>query len=228
MPDLSRPGDQIDQQRQARDRLRNALAAQAEERDRHDFLAAGKDRAEAELREATAALANAKDDLTTARRKQPAELAYSFAAGHETLQLRHSIAEASAMVERRDSEVQHYREILDALAKEIEQVEVRLRNHQSRVHEALASVIATSTEFATFCDDLDKTWLRQRSLKVAADAIMVACHGNLPTDIYRRLQAAQPLEERVGYPVEDIVARWQGALARLLTSADTALPEGVA
>jgi chromosome segregation ATPase len=225
MPDIVRPGNSDPYA--ARDALRKALDAQREERERHDFLTAGQTKAEASLRDAATALANAQDDLTTTRRKRPAELAYGFAAGQELLQLRHSVAEAQALVTRRESEVQHYREILEALEREIAQVEVRLRNCQSAVHEALARVIATSTEFAAFCDELDHAWLRLRSLKVAADAIMVASHGHLPTDVYSKLQAAQPLEERVGYPVEDIVARWQGALARLLTSADTALPEGV-
>ena len=170
MPDtIVRPGNHNGDAYAARNKLGVAIAALAEERERHDHLVAAQDRAHHDLQAVHGSLLNAQDALTKARRAKPQELAYAYASGSETLQLRHSVAEADALVKRRKDELEHLQEIDRALTAEIEQVEVRLRNCQSAVHEALSRVVAASTEFGSFCDELDKTWLRLRSLKVAAD-----------------------------------------------------------
>jgi chromosome segregation ATPase len=228
MPDtITRPGNHNGDAFAARDRLRQAIAELTRERARHDHFLNAQTRVQDDLRQANSALLDAQDALAKARRKQPADLAWNYANGQETLTLRHGIAEVSALVERRNAEVQHYRDVSDALEREIEQVEVRLRNCQSAVHEALARVVATSPELQAFLQDLAATWKKLRTLKETGGHILEQCHGYLDAAVYRAIQAAEPLERRVGYDIDDAYFdRWSGALARLLEHADTALPDG--
>jgi hypothetical protein len=96
------------------------------------------------------------------------------------------------------------------------------------VQAALAQVIESSPEFTALCTEIEKAWLRLRTLKVTGDHILTACHGNLSATAYRAIQASEPLERRVGYDVDDaFFDRWSGALQRLTLDASTALPDGV-
>jgi hypothetical protein len=218
--------DQSDEERAARDRLRQAQAALAEEQQRFDHLAAAQERAHDSLRRAHGALADAQDALTKARHAEPADLAWTFAAGQPTLG-RRPPQETEAQVKLRQGELDHLNEITAALESELTQVEARLRRHETAVTAALSTVVAASTEFQRLVGEHDAAWLHLRSVRVALTDILTACAGNLSSDLYGRIQAVQPLEERVGHPVKPFVGDWQTAVVGLRHDANTPLPGDV-
>jgi hypothetical protein len=231
MPDLVRPNagtvPSDDLQHAARDRLRQALDAQRDEKERFDYLYAAKERLADDLRRAHGKLADARDALHASRTTAPLETVYAYAAGEE-LRHRQSIAEGEALVQRRQNELDALNDVDHGLDHELSAVEARLRTRTAMVQAALAQVIETSPEFAALCTEIQKTWQRLRTLKVTGDHILTACHGNLSASAYRAIQSAEPLELRVGYDLDDsgYFDRWQNALARLLENPDTALPAG--
>ena len=114
----------LDQQSQARERLRSAIAALQEDSDRIAALESGRQRASENQRTAQQALIEAESALQQAGRIEPEHLAYSFIAG-ETID-RLPIAEAQAQFDRAKSELEHIEEIQQALESEIQRAQGRL------------------------------------------------------------------------------------------------------
>jgi DNA repair exonuclease SbcCD ATPase subunit len=216
----------LDQQSQARERLRSAIAALQEDSDRIAALESGPQRASENQRTAQQALIEAESVLQQAGRIEPEHLAYSFIAG-ETID-RLPIAEARAQVDRAKSELEHIEEIQQALESEIQRAQGRLRLRRDSVYEALADVVCGSPEFARLFSELDNAWARLRGLRKCFSAIQQALSGHMPGPMMSRWQTVVPLDYDVSYPLDEQPADlWSQALERLLTDPDAVLPSEV-
>ncbi len=74
-------------------------------------------------------------------------------------------------------------------------------------------------------DALDRAWVHLRSLRVVADLVLEAVHGNMSATLMRSIQRSEPLDrEHVGYQVEeDLVEAWRRGLAAIAENADADL-----
>jgi hypothetical protein len=128
--------------------------------------------------------------------------------------------------------IQHYRseqdrltEIDRALENEIAQAQVRLRQRRYDLHAVMADVVTQSDEYLALLEHLNAAWIRLRSLRIACSQIQSLLAGYLPHEFETRWQAVEPLEDRVGYDVdENLIQSWTQAMHQLATDADTPLP----
>jgi chromosome segregation ATPase len=207
-----------------RERLRTAIGRVTEESNRLNGLEDGQRRAQERLRTARQTLEEAEAALRKLQQNSPTELAYAFA--NNELADQQALTETTTTIDHHRQEQDRLVGIDEALSNEIAQSQVRLRQRQRDLYSVMADVVITSDEYTSLLAEIDATWVRLRSLRVAAIQIQTGLRGYLPTEFERRTQAVEPLEERVGYPVdEDLVRPWAQALSRLSTDADTPLPD---
>jgi hypothetical protein len=219
---LRRP-ESVDDQSQARERLRSAIAALREHSDQIAALEAGQERASENYRTAQRTLIEAQSVLQQTGRIEPEQLAYSFVAG-ETID-RLPIAEAQARVDRAKSELEHIAEIQQALESEIQRAQGRLRLRRDSVHQALADVVCGSPEFLALFAELDNAWARLRGLRKCFLAIQQALSGHMHGPMMSRWQTVVPLDYDLSYPLNEQPADlWSQALEQLLTDPDAVLP----
>jgi hypothetical protein len=222
MAALSRPRS-VNDQSQARERLRRAIAALQEHSDRIAALESGRDRASENQRTAQEALIEAQSVLQQRDHIEPERLAYSFIAG-ETID-RLPIAEAQAQIVRATSELEHIEEIQQVLESEIQRAQGRLRVRRASMYEALADVVCGSSEFARLFSELDNAWARLRGLRKCFSAIQQTLSGHMPGPLMSRWQTVVPLDYDLSYPLdEEPAALWSRAMERLLTDPDAVLP----
>jgi hypothetical protein len=182
-------------------------------------------RAHDELMEAYRVRDAAERDMTEARKNNPGELVASYLEGRPTPQASLRLAEAQTEVKRAASHVGHMEEIEAALQQEISILKPQLRLSEMRMYSALGNAVADSESFQLLCANMSEAWKRLRTLRTVAANVQKACKGYLPHECDVGLLASEPLEERVGYPVDNaVVATWQTALDDLLEDADTELP----
>ena len=111
-----------------------------------------------------------------------------------------------------------------ALANEMVAGERRIERCRYSLREAMAKVVAASSEFTAVYAEMKAAWYRLRSIRAVCAAIDHCVGATLPS--YGRWQAVEPLEaDRAGYPIDTaLVGRWTVALAALAENADAPLP----
>jgi hypothetical protein len=218
---LRRP--QSSSQSPNRDTLRAAIAANKAESDRLTALEQGQLRAIDQRRLAYTAMQEAEAALSEARRQDPVDSAYAFV--NQEIGDRQDLIQKEALLDRCRKEHDRLTEIETTLQGEITQGQARLRSCQRDVHAAMAEVVTQSPEYLHLLDEIDASWMKLRSLRCAAIQVQTGLRGYLPQEFERRSQAVQPLEERIGYDVDELLIKsWAGALSRLAEDPDARLP----
>jgi predicted nucleic acid-binding Zn-ribbon protein len=204
-----------------RARLREAIAAVAQEDARLDRLEDGHARAREESWHVRSQLVDAEDALRKAANDAPQRKVYEYLNGDIALAA-DPVAEAETTAEAARREVARIDELETALTAEIQQTQYRVQALRRELYEAMAAVVTASPEYRALIDDHRATWRHLRSLKETLRVLHEALHGQYP-DI-ELISLIEPLAVRVGYPVEDSVAQWGEALRRLERDADAGLP----
>jgi DNA repair exonuclease SbcCD ATPase subunit len=206
-----------------RDTLLQALAALSEEQQRLSSLEAARERARESSWAASRKINEAETALRQARAEEPTRLAYEFASGG--MNAVSSISSAQLALEAAQAEASQIERIEGALDSELIQVTNRLQRAQAAVHRALADLVCSSTEYQSLLEQHTAAWQRLRTIKVALRTIQTALRGEYPQRLAELIALSEPLEERVGYPVDAaFVGAWADALAQLEQDADAELP----
>jgi hypothetical protein len=203
--------------------LRLAIANHKGELERLDALTQGLRRAQDQARNTNYQLTTAQAHIERLNREESINLAYRFVNGEASDS--QQLAQTHATLERAQDELTQIVRVETALSAEIGESQRRLQSRQRELHEAVAVAICSSQEFADLLSLIEEAWQWLRSLRIVFNETITACRGNMPAALMSRGQAAQPLEERVGYPInEELVGSWRAALALLPQDADAALP----
>jgi hypothetical protein len=66
----------------------------------------------------------------------------------------------------------------------------------------MAQIVCTSPEYQALIEQHTAAWQRLRTVKTALKTVQAALHGQMPQRLMDEAHRAEPLEERVGYPVD--------------------------
>ncbi len=136
--------------------------------------------------------------------------------------------EASAVqakIDAADGDIEHFTEVQTAARSELEAAERRLARLRVDKHAAIAAFVVASPEFTGLLDAIDRAWAHLRSLRICADLVLEATHGNMSASLMSTMQRSEPLVANiVGYQVEESLIRaWRDGLAAVFTDADANL-----
>ncbi len=220
---LRRPGA-VEPVLTPREKLRQAIDAFNEEQARVAALTEGQRSAQTNLWAAQQQLSGAKADLDRTRHARRQELAYAFIEGKSADTA--NIAAAEAAVEAAERTIQHWGDIEAACSTELAGAERRINRRQHEFNEAAADFIIAWDAFAGFMDRLDDAWKNLRSCAIVGEDLIQACHAYCPASVMSRLQRSEPLAERVGYAVDNIlIENWRRAFAEFAAhNPDVQLP----
>jgi hypothetical protein len=138
------------------------------------------------------------------------------------------ISSAQLALEAAQAEASQIERIEGALDSELIQVTNRLQARQAAVHRALADLVCSSAEYQSLLEQHTAAWQRLRTIKVALRTIQTALRGEHPQRLAELIGLSEPLEVRVGYPVDnELVGAWRAALQNLLIDPDAELPSQV-
>jgi len=217
---------------QHRAALAAAIAARDADQARHFALEAALERAKEERRTATDLLRDAETKLERIKADNSTRIAYAFLNQEPDFD---AVGPAEAVVEQARANLTRIEQIEEALGREIQDVESRLRTRHTSVKQALANVITTSPEFQVLFDERDKAWTRLRTLCVLLVKSAMSCVVICLMTLRRRFMSTEPLEKDIGYDDEgryvpyewdhELVATWQPALTELQQDAHATLPE---
>jgi hypothetical protein len=116
-------------------------------------------------------------------------------------------------------------EVEAALADEIARVQSNLRGLRNTLYAEMAQIVGASAEFQSLIEAHRATFKQLRTIKKVLQTVEIALHGNLPQPLSGWTHRMEPLEERVGYPVDpEPIERWAAAMAQLEQDADALLP----
>jgi hypothetical protein len=151
-------------------------------------------------------------------------LVYSFV-NNEVVDFDHDLKLAQGAVDSAQAQLRQADAIADALEQEIQHVTGTLARRQAELRQALANLVADSPAFTALLKANDEAWQRLRSIRVCFGAIHDIVGAYIPQNISSRWQAVEPLDERIGYEVDqDLIGAWREALQALLQDADAELP----
>ena len=162
----------------------------------------------------------------TRQAKDPAvSLAYSYLNG-DVLERRQDLAEASALVERIQSERSHQEEIDHELEAEIANVQRRISRARNNLTAALAEVVNSSEEVRAMLGELQSAWATIRGIKKAFYHLADRLQGNMDGKLYSSFQVTPSLDPAVvnENTNETYLAAWRSALDALTTDAQAPLP----
>jgi chromosome segregation ATPase len=204
---------------------REALAAKITGRDdaqaQRDVLQDALQRAESELHEIATQQLEARAELAEAQ--HPGNVVASYLSN--TVVLRHDAAAIEARLDSLHRAYADHTQICEALQSELTAAERQVERAQHAVTAAVAAVVEQSAEFQALLAAWPAAWHRLRSLKTTFDAIAKLTSGQLSGETFSLFNRSEPIEERVGYPVdESLASSWQSAVEGLANDAETPLP----
>jgi chromosome segregation ATPase len=206
-----------------RDRLRQAIASVAAETERLTALEQAQERAHQQMWEAESRLAGAKGAQERAAREERQSLAYRCANNDALTD--DPVAAAKVATEAAQAEVDQLQRVEAALAGEIDKIQPALRTYRANMHAAIAEIVIASDEYAMLIEQHAAAWKQLRSIKTALRAVVAGLHGQMPQRYMDEPDRSEPLEPRVGYPVDNaLISGWAEALAALEQDASAELP----
>jgi hypothetical protein len=209
----------------ARDALRAAIAQRRNEEQRLAALEAAQLRAHDQLREAEHRLSGTETGLRQVSREERTRLAYAYV--NDSAELSDNpVAAAQAAVNAATVEVSRLREVEAALAGEIDRARAELRQSESAQHAAMSDLVCASPEYLALVAQHSAAWQRLRTVKAALVEVTRALKGAQPQRWVDEAIRSEPLEERIGYPVDrEFLGQWALAMAQLENDAEAALPQ---
>jgi hypothetical protein len=213
----------LDPLEQTRERLRDAIARLAAEQTKLATLEAGQERAHEQLHEARRRLSDAQSALRKATAEEPSRLANAYLSNGAVED--DPVAIAKSNVSAAQTEVSRLGKVEAALSLEIERSQAALRTHRVVQYELMAEIVTSSDEYRLLIESHRNAWRQLRSIKTALKIVAAGLEGYLPQKYLDESGVAEPLEERVGYPIDNaLVSAWREAMAQLAEDADTELP----
>jgi chromosome segregation ATPase len=208
-----------------RDKLRQALAALSEQRQRLHKLEQGHERCHEQVCHAYAAQLNAEEHLRAHAPNEPQRLALAYL-NNQVLDAGITLNDLEDQVARATAEHARLSQVEAALNSEIAESRRRMQDCHGQVHAALSELICSSPELAQLFAELDQAWAKLRGIRKAFDLITTALHGDMPTNLMNKWQISPPLDyNAIGFPLDESAANaWQAALQRLLADAEVPLP----
>ena len=181
-------------------------------------------RAHDQLRAAEGNLADAESVLARAEREAPARLAQAFVTGGR-IGDGGPVEHARSNVSTIQTEIDHLGAVEEALAIEIGKVRGTLRTLTAQRYAAMSELVTTDPAYHSLLAAHSEGWARLRTVRIALQAVNKGLGGAIPQALLDLSQHAEPLEERVGYPVDkQFVSAWSDAMAALEQDADVELP----
>jgi DNA repair exonuclease SbcCD ATPase subunit len=175
-----------------RDNLLSAIAQLQDERQRLTSLEEAREKAREQSRVASSKLTEAETNLRQARDAEPQRLAYAFASGG--INAVSPLSSAQLALEAAQAEASQIKHIEQALDTELVQVNNRLRDRQTALHQALAGVVCNSAEFHHLFDELTNAFARIRGIRKACRQIQRALQGQMPDEFSQRWQSEVSLD----------------------------------
>jgi DNA repair exonuclease SbcCD ATPase subunit len=207
-----------------RSRLADAITRRDHERQRLAALEAAQSKAREQRRQIQSRLSDAQEGLRVAHAEERSALAYSFAATGK-MDGADPVAAAQSVVSRCEAELDQVNRIEDAISGEIDQLQGTLRNLQHDIWRAAANLVVASDEYQLLIASHKAAWQQLRSVKTALRMVQSNLHGYLPSNFAEIADSGEPLEERVGYPVDqNLVGAWSMAVAELEKDPTVELP----
>jgi hypothetical protein len=158
-----------------------------------------------------------------AKRSTPSRMAWWQVFSITAMRRWKTIAEAK--VRHAAAQLDHYQDLVKAIEAEITHAQGDVRLRATDLHSTFAAVVCNSPAFKHLCADLNAARMRLRTLRTVFEQVQTACHGAMSNDV-ARANAHQPVEERIGHPVNvEMVQTWWEALQRLADDPDAELPE---
>jgi hypothetical protein len=123
------------------------------------------------------------------------------------------------------AEAAKFDKIEKAIAGEIDVLRGRVHTLTHNVYSAMTAVVINSDEYAMLIESHKAAWLQLRSIKTALRAVSSGLNGYMPANLNEVAYLSEPLEERVGFPVNrDLLNGWAAALAQLADDSEAELP----
>jgi chromosome segregation ATPase len=208
----------------SRDRLRDAIARVRQEQERLTSLEEAQTRAHDQLRDAEHALSDAESALQRVNRDEQSRLAYQFVNNGAVDD--DPVADAKAIVTTAQAEVERLEKVETALASEVDRVQATLRTLRVTQYTIMTELVCGSNEYRSLIEAHTAAWQRLRTIKTALKTVSAGLHGQMPQALMDEALRAEPLEVRVGFPVDAVfVDAWVNALAALENDASAELPE---
>src|SRR6516165_7452684 len=179
-----------------RSRLNAAISALSEEEDRLAGLEVAQARSQDDSRQIATRLSVAEGEYTRQAKDPAVSLAYSYLNG-DVLERRQDLAEASALVERIQSERSHQEEIDHELEAEIANVQRRISRARNNLTAALAEVVNSSEEVRAMLGQLQSAWATIRGIKKAFYHLADRLQGNMDGKLYSSFQVTPSLDPAV-------------------------------
>jgi chromosome segregation ATPase len=205
-----------------RDKLRTATSRLQAAQQRLSELESGQERCQDQLREANQKLSDAEGVLQRRQDVEASRLASEYVSGRPSS---NPVASAREHVTTCQAEVDRLERVEAALASQIQHTQSTLRVLRTDHLTALAEFVVTSPEYQSLVAAHSSAWHRLRSVKTALMTVTAAMQGNMPQRYMDEAYRSEPLEERVGFGVDqELVGAWRSALERLASDADAELP----
>jgi YD repeat-containing protein len=209
----------------SRARLRSIIAEIEETQQRLAALEQAQTRAREQSWHMASNLAEVTDALQRVTSDERRRLAYEFANDAE---LADPVSDARSRVATAQSEADRLTEVEAALAAEVERTQSALRQLRANQYDEMAQIVCTSDEYGSLIEEHTAAWQRLRTVKTALKTVQSALHGQMPQSFMDEALRAEPLEVRIGFPVDpEPIERWAAALAALEQDANAELPNNV-
>jgi chromosome segregation ATPase len=206
-----------------RDRLRDAIAARQAEEARLAALEEAQSKAHREMWHASSKLQDAEETLRRATRDEGQRRVYSYL--NNEAPDTDPVAEATQIVNAARAEVARLEKLEADMAAEISRVQASLRDRRIVYHGVLAELVTHSPEYQALIASHKAAWQRLRTVKTALRTVTHGLHGHVEQRFIDEAEISEPLEIRVGYPVDaEFVGAWQKAMSQLEVDADADLP----
>jgi chromosome segregation ATPase len=193
---------------------------------RLDALADARNRAREQGNAAASALYDSRAALRQAGRDERSRLAYAFVNAEG--ELADPVADARAAVSAAEAETARLDKIEAALIAEIGDVQAELNQLRTARDVAMSAVVCASPQYEALILQHKTAWQTLRTIKTALAVVERGLRGAIPNDLIAMASRSEPVEERVGFPLDRrFVAAWAAALRDLETDADAALPAPV-
>ena len=209
----------------SRAELRSVIAKIEEAQQRLAALEQAQVRAREQSWHIASQLAEVRGDLQRVTSDERRRLAYEFVNDGE---LADPVADAKSRVATAQAESDRLTEVEAALAGEVEHTQASLRQLRANQYAAMSEIVCTSREYQALLEEHTAAWQRLRTVKMALKTVQGSLHGQMPQNLMDERLRAEPLEVRIGFPIDpNLVGAWSDAMAALETDADAPLPDNV-
>lgn len=212
----------------SRDNLRSIITQITETQQRLAALEDARVRAREDRWALGSRLRDAQYELSRAQAEERSRIAYAYTNQQAVRDEITPVESAKLTLDRVQSEYDHIETVEASLDTEIPQVQSALRQLRNDQYTAISQIVCNSDEYEALLTAHTAAWRHLRSIKETLRTVQAGLHGQMPHALYDMASRSEPLEIRVGYPVDpELVTAWATSMSALENDADAPLPTSV-